>query len=254
MNAFAARGAVGVDRARDQLLAGPGLAAHQDVGLGARGLLDQVEDLGHGRAAADDVFQTEGGRELRAKILVLDAERALPQRTLDVDRELVDREVLRQIIERPRLDRGDRRLDAAERGDHDDGQRGIELVRAPHELHAVDSRHLEIGEDHVGPFGFNERERALGVGRGEDAIAGAAEDPGAVLHHVGLVVDDEDTTVGHRVEPTMATRGPTFCSEAAGRNAVESLGGDHQRIGERPRFVGIEQRRRVRPELTAVNP
>ena len=64
--------AVGVDGARDQLLARPRLAEHQDVGLGPRRLLHQLEDPGHGRAAADHVLEPERRLQLLAQVAVLE--------------------------------------------------------------------------------------------------------------------------------------------------------------------------------------
>ena len=66
-------GAVGVNGARDQLLPGAGLAQHENIGLGARRLLDELEDLGHGRAVADHVFQPERGLQLLAQVAVLES-------------------------------------------------------------------------------------------------------------------------------------------------------------------------------------
>ena len=60
-----------------------------------RGLLHELENLRHGRTAADDVFEAKRRRQLLPQVLVLDAERALAQRTLNRDRELVDGKVLR---------------------------------------------------------------------------------------------------------------------------------------------------------------
>ena len=57
-NACVARGLLRVDRARDQLLAGAGLAEHQDVRIRAGRLADELEDLRHGRAAADRDFRS----------------------------------------------------------------------------------------------------------------------------------------------------------------------------------------------------
>ena len=81
--------AVGVDGPRDELLARPGLAQDEDVGLRPRRLLDQLEDAHHGRAAPDDVLEAERLLELLAQVAILALERALPQRAVDGDAELL---------------------------------------------------------------------------------------------------------------------------------------------------------------------
>ena len=66
--------AAAVDAAGDQLLAGAGLAHHQHVDVGVGHLLDRVEHLAHGRAAADHVVEAVGPLDLAAQQFVLGLE------------------------------------------------------------------------------------------------------------------------------------------------------------------------------------
>src|SRR5205814_2049178 len=47
------------------------------------------------------------------------------------------------------------------------------------------------------PLRLDQRQRALGIGGGEHAVARAAKNSRAVLHHVGLVVHDENAAIAH---------------------------------------------------------
>ena len=113
--------AVGVDGAGDQLLAGAGLAQHEDVRLGPGRLLDEVEDARHGLAAADDALETEGLLELLAEILVLHLEVPLAERPFHRDAEVLHGEVLGQVVGGALLHSGHGRLDRGEGRDDDDG-------------------------------------------------------------------------------------------------------------------------------------
>ena len=196
--------AVGVDGAGDQLLAGAGLAQHEDVGLGPGGLLDKVEDARHGLAAADDALETEGFLQLLAEILVLDLEVPLAERPLDRDAEVLHGEVLGQVVSGAFLHRGHGRLDGGEGRDDDDGQRRVELVRALEQHHAVHARHLEVRDEEVRPLLFEQRKGLARLCRGEALVPDAAQDARAVLEHVGLVVHDQHSRRAHTCPPAAA--------------------------------------------------
>ena len=59
MNGLLARGERAVDLARDQLLAGAGLAGDQHRDVGGRDLLDLAEHLLHRRRRADDLAEAD---------------------------------------------------------------------------------------------------------------------------------------------------------------------------------------------------
>ena len=189
--------AVGVDGARDQLLARARLADHQDVRLRARRLPHQLEDARHRRAPPEDVLEAERPLELLPQAQVLLLEPAMAEPALDGHAELLDGEVLRQVVERALLDRLHRGLDGGEGGHEDHGERRVQLVGAAQQLHAVASGHLEVGEHQVGPLRLHERERRRGIRCGEALVADALEDARAALHHVELVVHDQDLARAH---------------------------------------------------------
>ena len=189
--------AIGVDGARDQLLARAGLSDHQDIGLGARGLAHQLEDSAHGRAPADDVVEPEGLGELLLETAVLALQAPVAEGPIHGHAQLVHREVLRQIVEGPFLDRGHRRLDGGESRDHDHGQGGVQFMSAVQQLHAIDAGHLQICEDHVGMLALEQLQRSAGVGGDEALVPRRLQNASTVLHHVRFVVYDEHAHVAH---------------------------------------------------------
>src|SRR5262249_54855676 len=73
-----------VDAARDELLAGPGLAGDEHRQLRRRHLLERGEDLAHGRRAADDAVEAVPlrQRDLDDVLRGLEAQLALPDAEL----------------------------------------------------------------------------------------------------------------------------------------------------------------------------
>jgi hypothetical protein len=131
--------------------------------------------------------------------------------------ELIHREIFREVVERPLLHRGHRGLDGREAGDHDDGQRGIELVGAPEQRQAVHARHLEVGQHQVGTLALEDRQRGRAVPGRRARIALTREDARAVLEHVGLVVDDQNARSAHLAPEIIAEKPFQIKSRRIGR-------------------------------------
>ncbi len=116
-------------------------------------------------------------------------------RPRDEHAERVEIEGLGQVVVRTLLHRLDRGFDAAESGHHQkDGPVGARprLLQQPD---PVEDRHLEIGDHDVGVEALDERERLLPVGSRTRLVSLVFEDLGQRLSCVGLVVDDEHSTV-----------------------------------------------------------
>jgi hypothetical protein len=109
-----------VQRARDQLLAGAGLAGDQHAGLDRVDLGDQLEHLLHRAALAEQLGEPDPAGELVAQREVVLDQRALLQGAADHRVDLVDLERLGQVVVRALLHRGDRGVGGRERGDQDD--------------------------------------------------------------------------------------------------------------------------------------
>ena len=138
--------AVLMDRARDQLLAGAGLAADQDGDGLCRDAADFFVKILH-RAAAADERVARG-----ARLADLDRLGGKPRGGDGFAEELeqfLGGEWFEQVIvgaEPGRLDRG---LGRAVRGHDDDGQQRLGGVQLRGEIEPVEARQLEIAEHHV---------------------------------------------------------------------------------------------------------
>jgi hypothetical protein len=183
--------AVGVNGPRHELLPRAGLVEDEDVGFRPRGLLDELEDAHHDRAPPDDVLEPERLLELLAKVSILALQGAMPERAVDGDAELLAREGLGQVVEGALLHGTDRGLDAGESGDDDDRKVRVDLMGPPQELEAFDVGHLQIGEEDVRALRFDKRQGLVCGGGGQALMTGEGEEPCRILHHLGLVVDDE---------------------------------------------------------------
>jgi hypothetical protein len=118
------RVALGVQRARDQLLARARLARDEHVGVGRRNAPDEGEDLLHGRRAADDVVQAIAAADLLAQTGDLGAQGAFGEGLVDAEQKLIDLEGLGDVVVGAQLDRPDGGVDGAEPGHDDDEGRG----------------------------------------------------------------------------------------------------------------------------------
>ena len=99
----------GVDGARDQLLAGAGLAGDQHRALGLRDQARGPNHLLHQAAAADDAVVVELLVALGDQVAVLRAQTLMLERARHDHEQLVDVERLLQVVERAELHRGNAR-------------------------------------------------------------------------------------------------------------------------------------------------
>ena len=186
-----------VQRARDQLLAGPALAVDQDRRPARRRLDDQVEHLAHPRALADDLAEVVGVRlEVLAERAVLGDQPVLRQRVAQDDQHLVVLERLADVVEGAALHRRDRVLDRRVGGDHQHRQVVVDLLELVERGHAVHARHHHVDDRRV------ERHRPgqlepLRRRRGQaHLVALARQQRLEDLPHDLLVVDDQNRGAG----------------------------------------------------------
>ena len=187
---------VGVDGARDQLLAGAALALDQNRRSARRRLDDQVEHLPHPRAAADDVRELVVALlDVLAQVAVLVDQPPPLHRVADDDEHFVVLERLGDVVERAALHRRDRALDRRVGGDDDDREVLVDPLQLVERRDAVEARHHDVDDRRV------ERQRArqlepLGAGRRQPHVVALARQQRLEnLAHDLLVVDDEDRAV-----------------------------------------------------------
>ena len=138
-----------MDRSRDDLLAGPGLADQQDRSVHIRDLRDQLAQLAQRRALAQQARNRVRDGAALAQPAHLFGEAAVLERAVHPEDQLLDLERLGQEIVGAGANRGDRRIEAAERGDHQ--HRDVRVIggHAFAELDAGDSGHPDVGHHHV---------------------------------------------------------------------------------------------------------
>ena len=119
-------------------------------------------------------FGGGGGEGAGSRVRVGAGEVAGAQRLLDDDADLVLVEGLGDVVEGARLERLDRVVDGAVRGEHDHRPRGIVAERGAEQIHPVDLGHAQIGDHQVDVVLLEEGERRLAVLRGVDLVAVAA--------------------------------------------------------------------------------
>jgi hypothetical protein len=187
-----ARGAAAVlvDVAGEQLLAGAALAEQQHGRRGAGRLLGHLERGAHDLAVADDRLVGCGG-ELGPQLAVFGDEGVLVERLLDGgdDRRALER--LGDEVVGAELHRGDRVLDGAVGGHHQDLDLGRDRLRGLEQVLAGHAGHAQVGDHHLHRVQAQHLERLLpGAGDahvhvllGQHLLQGVED--------AGLVVDDE---------------------------------------------------------------
>ncbi len=194
--------AVDVDRARDHLLAGAGLAAQQDRRRRLRDLLDAREHLAQRRRFADDGAEVElvvrvvrqhadVGRQLLGEPPVLAHQREALDRVGQHAAQLLRIPRLGHVtVDAAEVDRLDQHVDVRERGDDDADRVGPDLARRLQQVEARHLRHPLIGDDRRDVFGSRQRQRFLAAA-GEQQLEAASEVETERVQVVGLVVDHQ---------------------------------------------------------------
>ena len=179
----------------DQLLAGAALAEDEHVALRRRGQADEVEDLLHRRALADDLVEAVALLELLLERAVLARQAALFEAFADGEQDLFVLERLGDVVESADAHRFDGALDRGVRRDHDHHLLGIARAQLLQDLHARHAGEHEIEQHEIDRFALGKEQRLLAGAGGDRAQTLAPEErPEDVLEHL-FVVDDED--VGH---------------------------------------------------------
>ena len=150
-----------MQRARDQLLAGAGLAGHEHRRAAARGAAHQIEHAAHGRALRDHAVEREALAQLGAQEAVLAREARHVQRPAHQLNQLLVLEGLLHVVEGALAHGRERGRHGRVRGHQDHGQLRIERARAAQHLEPVRTRHTQIGDEAVDGILLERREEFL---------------------------------------------------------------------------------------------
>ena len=180
-----------VDGVRHELLAHAALARDEDARLGGGHAPDEVEDLLHAGARADDGARPLLGLDLGLELLVLARELARIEGPLHEEGEVVEVDRLRQEIEGAVPHGLDRVLDGAVAREDDDGEARVAARDLLEELAARERRHAEVGDDEIDIAPLDRPEPFRPVGGCAHPVAVEAEGFRESLPDVLLVVHDE---------------------------------------------------------------
>src|SRR5579864_7937814 len=208
-------------RLGDEFLAGPGLAADEDRGVGRCGLLDDFVHFLHRPALADHLAERAVLPQLLAEHPDL-AQCAMPLDDLvEQDPKPLRIDGLRDVIVRAELDRLDRRFDRALGREQDDGDFRVLLLQRLEQVEAAHTRHHQVGDDDR----RTDRRRQL---EGLFTVAGRRHLEAPALHELleadalgRLVFDDKHPIGGHHTRGTV------------GHPYILSQGGEGVKAGRR---------------------
>ena len=193
---LAAAGRLGVDRAREDFLAGAALARQQHRRLEAGGALHHLEHLDHRLGGGHDRVIAGSALDLAAQQLVGAAQALALARLAQREQHLGGGEGLGEVVVGAALHRLDRELRGAE-GRHQDHGR---FRQAPHQLgqqlEAVHPGHAQVAEHQLGGGEVELAQGRLGVRCADDFIALGREHQREALAQGLVVVDDQDAS-GH---------------------------------------------------------
>ena len=179
-----------VDGARDELLAGAGLAGDQHGRLGGSRPADELPDAEH-RGAGADQPAPRGGERCRWRERL--HQRSLLDRALDGGEQQREIERLGEVVERAVAHRLDGALAVPIRGGHDDGDVAVPArPQLAEQLEAVAVAQAEVEQHAVDRLRGDEPARFAETRRGHRTMAELGHRASEALAHARLVLDDEN--------------------------------------------------------------
>ena len=185
-----------VDRPGHQFLARAALTRDQHRGVRLRDLPDELENLLHRLALADDALGVILFRQQR--LVTDDAPHVVGglERRRDERFEFRHVERFQHVIVRAEFHRLDGRLRRAVGGHHDDQQFRIQAAQLAQHLQSVAGAHANVHDDKVGPL---RRDLANGLGavaRFHNLQFGRLEIAAECAPNIGIVINDQNLVHG----------------------------------------------------------
>ena len=197
-----------VDGPGHLLLAGAGLALDQHGRRGVGDVGDQLEDRVHPRVLAEDVVELESALQLGPQRGHFVLQGPVAQGPLEDQPEVVDVDRLGQKVIGPHADRLDGLVDRAVAGGDDDRDRQPAALDLLEQLHPVQPRHPQVG-DQDGVVVFQQPlEGLVAVLGGVHLQTGVGLQQGLKLGSGSLVVlDNQDPAAGRGLVRAAGRRG-----------------------------------------------
>ena len=183
-----------MQRAGDEFLAGAALALDQDGAVGIGDLGDEVVDLLHLRARADDVLEAVFLLDDLPQVAVLADEALVIERALDGELQLIHLERLGDVVVGAELHRLERRLHRLVRRDQDDRRLRQHLAAFAEDVEAADLVHAQIGDDELRGVHGEVFQRLLSGSVGHRLMSTFLADVGDDRDHSRVVIDDENSS------------------------------------------------------------
>ena len=183
---------VGVDRFRDQFLAGAAFALNQNCGTAGRDLGYEVEDLEHDLALADDVGEVIALLESALELEVLLLGAMASDGGANVGQQLFVVPGLLNEVFRAGADRVHDIVHGAVGGNHDDRQIGMALLDLREQFEAALAGQSQVQQQQVEAVLIENLQPLFAVGGQGDGIALQGEQHFERLADGGLVVDDQN--------------------------------------------------------------
>jgi hypothetical protein len=189
-----------VEAAGCHLLACARFPGEKHIGVGPGHAVQQANHLAH-RVALPHQRPAGPGFAARALRTPLGLRVAVRQGAADAVGELRSLDGLCQVVECPGFDSLNGRLDGAIGGDDDHRCAVVVLHGRPQDAHAVEARHLQVGENHVGLMLGQEIDDVLGMSRRHHMVASEGQNPPKTRKHVGLVVEQQNAAIALGTHP-----------------------------------------------------
>ncbi len=184
-----------MDGAGGELLARAGLTRDEHRPGRGGGALDQVLDLRHRAARADERVERQVGRNLTLQQVDLARELTAVGGRAHAHQQLVAKERLLHEVDGAELHRLDRGLDRAKAGHHDERRVDAHVAELAQDVDAREPRHPHVRQDDVEGAAPGELESFFAGRDLLHGVAGGPQHPAGALAHAGIVVDEEDA--GH---------------------------------------------------------
>jgi len=183
--------AVVVDGARDDFLPCSGLTGNQERAVGRGHGFQQLKQVGHRAALADDPFEPIALLELRAQVGILGPQPPLLERRIEDVEQLVDLKWLADEIPRAELDGLDRVLQGAVSGDDDGDDVRVTGNGGFNDCGTVDARQSQVRDNDVVREIGEAGDRSLARVRLVDLVAVVSELFGDCLAQRCFIFDEQ---------------------------------------------------------------
>ena len=181
-----------VQRARDELLAGAGLAGDERRAHVRREPANHAEEILHERAAPDHPAELEPLGDVPLDLQQAPAPLDVVADGRQEQLEPAEVERLAQIVHRAELDRFDRGVDRGVAGHQHRLALRIDLANRADDVEAADVRHAQVDHRDVRAPRLQLRDRIAPARAGNDVEPRAAREPADHVENALLVVDDDE--------------------------------------------------------------